>query len=288
MNSRGYGGIGNDDDPTEHGRLCTDADIERLCQQTDSVVKEVELPNGTYKLIYSDVGSNRTVILVAGGTHELFCLDDSFLMPATTINHWRQHKINTIVINPSFPIPWGLPAKISSRFAKKIADKLIFYKKPKESAPDKFFIDIYLKFAEDIHSLLEQTSGEVWLIGHCQSAEALVQYCDIASVKKPSGLVLWNPIWISRKKDPTVAEYFLTNNTFPLFVAQHKHDRCPDTSVELAELIVQQSHATHKKLVLLEGGTDEGLPSFSLGHHGFRGIEQELVQATAEFMINKA
>lgn len=290
-NPRGYGQPGSDTDSTEHGKICTAHDIDMLCRHTGAIQEVVSLPNGIHNLIRLNApNAKHTVVLIAGGSHELYCMDsaiypEGFIMPANTLDKWMQHNINVVLVSQPYPMPWGMLASLSARFTKNMADKLLFYKKA-ETDPDKIYITRFLKFVEDMHRLVEMLSVDtkVWLAGHCSSAEMIVQYCNTTQTQKPHGIVLWSPVWLSKKQNPQLTQYFLSDINIPVIAVQHKDDSCQHTGVELSEFVIAGCPSDKKKLVILEGGIDQGCPCFSMGHHGYRGIEDRLVKETADFI----
>jgi hypothetical protein len=140
-------------------------------------------------------------------------------------------------------------------------------------------------FKEDIDSILCGIPKEqkAWLVGHCSSADFLARYTDMETLKKPHGLIMWNPLWLGWQRAEQKETYFQTQPSCHLLVVQHKQDTAISTSEERATHIVDHYHF-NKKLKILDGGINQGLPCFSLGYHGFKNIEDELVKVTAEFI----
>jgi pimeloyl-ACP methyl ester carboxylesterase len=72
----------------------------------------------------------------------------------------------------------------------------------------------------------------------------------------------------------------------PALAIHHRREGCPSTPIAASEAIIQsRSPDTPKAMVLLDGGQDVGDRCQALAHHGFNGIEQELVKTAAEFLL---
>lgn len=59
-------------------------------------------------------------------------------------------------------------------------------------------------------------------------------------------------------------------------IVTHKHDGCQRITPTSSSIENGQKYGT--TLFVMEGGIDEGDPCQAAGHHGFRGIEQEVVE----------
>ena len=290
---RGYGRYGNDGDATEHGTVCTFADLDRLCNSTGAYIKTISTPNGSYNLICIDATSSaNTVILIAGGTQEVFCLDSSigpngFVMPLNLIEMWKEYGINIAIVVPTYAMPWGWWALASATKTNYISNKMVFVKKPTIA---KTAIDSILRFQEDLHYLLTSFADQqCWLVGHCSSADMIARYYSTERVKKPRGMVLWNPpnyTWRATNEINNMdnLKYFFTDVLVPVLFVQHSQDTCPAAGNLVAEKLFNDCNSSEKELVILSGGDNQGCPNFSMGYHGFRGIEDMLVQATAKFI----
>lgn len=95
---------------------------------------------------------------------------------------------------------------------------------------------------------------------------------------------MWNPSCRQSNQASNVEKYFVSQGESRLFVVQHEQDSSPGVSLDIAKKIVDEYEFENKKLVVLKGGENHGLPCFSMGYHGFRGIEDQLVRVTAEFI----
>lgn len=290
---RGFGQRGQDGDATEHGTACTIEHLLDLCNSTDAYIKEISTPGGTYKLICTDAdNSNTTVFLIAGGVQQVFCLDsnagpEGFVLPLNLISLWKEHNINVAVIVPPYTMPWGWWAMVPSSKTNQISNRTVLTMPPDSPS---IAINMIVRFQEDLHHLLNNFQDQqCWLVGHCSSADMIARYYSVEQVTKPAGLVLWNPpnnTWKITNEVNNMDDliYFYTKVDVPVLFVQHQQDTCPAGSVEAAKKIFDDCTSPEKKLVILDGGTNQGCPNFSMGYHGFRGIESALVQTTAEFI----
>jgi hypothetical protein len=114
----------------------------------------------------------------------------------------------------------------------------------------------------------------------------LARYHDFVGEKPSiSGFLFSNPAWKNTWREHLEnLRYFRTDFNFPLMIAQHRDDRALVTDVEIAKKILETSCPPRAKYTELSGGIDQGLPHFSMGHHGFRGIESLLTDAMRDFV----
>lgn len=296
QNPKGHCRPGNFSDLNDHGVPCTEADIIQLAKHTSATISTHAAPNGNHTLLskYTE-NSKNTVILITGGDHRPYCLDSNnypkgYLLPGNTIHLWAAHNINVILIIPPYTMDWSWQNRMKHRNKVfKDSNKMIRFKKNKNIPPHVGVFNSLLMFEEDIDSILCSipTEQKVWLAGHCSSADFLARYTDMEILKKSHGLIMWNPTWIGWLHTEQKEKYFQTQPPCHLLVVQHKQDPATSTSEERARHIVDHYHF-NKILEILDGGTNQGLPCFSYGYHGFKDIEDQLVKATAEFINNSS
>jgi hypothetical protein len=289
--------------PSDHGAWYTKQDIENLIQHTGATESTHVAPNGNYKLLSIFSGNaTDTVLLIPSGDQYPYCIDsksypNGFLIPGNLLDKWKKYNINVILLIPPYTLDygWGTMAGNRKTFYN-LTNKLLTSKIKNKVDKENFFIKI-LNFYQDLNSILKDISQKqkIWTVGHCTSADILARYSSVKQFVKPHGIVMWNPQWriFSQSADiqawqtsSKIEKYFETKTSSHLLVVQHKQDKCPCVSVNIAKKIVDDSNSKYKKLEILDGGTDAGLPCFSMGYHGFAGIEEQLVKATARFINN--
>ena len=89
-----------------------------------------------------------------------------------------------------------------------------------------------------------------------------------------------------RQKGLTQINYFSTKVTKPLLIIQHAEDPCEGTSPEIAKKIISDIDSPLTRYSELNGGIDQGCPHFSVGYHGFRGIEHKVIDEINSFLLD--
>ena len=148
-------------------------------------------------------------------------------------------------------------------------------------------------FMNDFKNILEYirntTNTHIWIMGHCSSAVlvAIIYDCDQYN-HLYKGMIFLNPWWKKnwREKGLTQINYFSTKVTKPLLIIQHAEDPCAGTSPEIAKKIISDIDSPLARYSELNGGIDQGCPHFSVGYHGFRGIEHKVIDEINSFLLD--
>lgn len=134
--------------------------------------------------------------------------------------------------------------------------------------------------------LRAQAKIPVWLIGTSrgtQSAGYIATQLPPAD-GGPDGIVLTSTI-LNDSGSRAVPEMALDRIQVPVLVAHHRHDGCRVTlHGDLPRLMTKLTTPPRKELMVFEGGIDQGNPCQARGHHGFNGIEREVVGRIAQWM----
>lgn len=292
-NPKGQCQPGDPSHASDHGHPCTETDIIRLAQHTNCKLSTHNAPNGTHTLLSKNVpGAINTVILLTGGDHIPHCLDNSdypngYLLPGNTLHLWSVYNINVILVIPPYTMDWSWSTRMKNRNkVYRDSNKMIHVKKNQKIPPHVGVFNSLLMLEEDMDHILRSIPEQqrIWMSGHCSSADFIARYVDVETLIKPHGIIMWNPLWLGWQNNNTET-YFQTQQKSNLLVVQHRQDTALSTSVERAKHIVDY-YNFKKKLQIVEGGINQGLPCFSMGYHGFRGMEEQLVELTAEFINN--
>jgi hypothetical protein len=68
----------------------------------------------------------------------------------------------------------------------------------------------------------------------------------------------------------------------PVLVVHHEHDGCRYCAFgEIGRLMDKLDRTPRKELMTFKGGRAEGDPCEAMGHHGFNGLEDQVVAAIA-------
>lgn len=101
-------------------------------------------------------------------------------------------------------------------------------------------------------------------------------------------------IYMSENMDGEVAGFIHTSSVGAIggldtrnrksrnLIVTHKHDGC--TRITPPSSSIENSQRYGTPLFVMEGGIDEGDPCQAAGHHGYRGIEQEVVDKIKAWM----
>lgn len=146
--------------------------------------------------------------------------------------------------------------------------------------------------AEDLAAVIawlrRQTPRPVWLVGTSrgtQSAAAVATRLPAAA--GPDGLVLTASILNDPKSTPVPA-LPLDRLQIPVLVVHHENDACRycaygDLPMLMDKLTALPRHA----LLSFQGGNNQGDPCEAWSHHGFNGIEQEVVRQIAGWILER-
>jgi dienelactone hydrolase len=137
--------------------------------------------------------------------------------------------------------------------------------------------------------LKQQNNVPVWLVGTSrgtQSAAFVATQLPMAD-GGPDGLVLTSTILSDNKSRP-VTRMPLDRVAIPVLVVHHKEDGCKLCAyADLPRLMDALSAAPKKQLLTFEGGASRGDPCEAYAHHGFNGIEPDVVNKIAEWIVAK-
>lgn len=154
-------------------------------------------------------------------------------------------------------------------------------------------LDMFRQSAEHAQDLravivaMRQRYGvPVWLVGTSRGTEsaAAVGIALTDTPDAPDGIVLTSTI-LRLKRGPTVTQLPLSRLRQPVLVVHHAHDECfacPPS--DLPWLMRSLSGSPRKELRLFEGGVARGEPCEAFAHHGYNGIEDEVVRFIAQWV----
>jgi dienelactone hydrolase len=166
---------------------------------------------------------------------------------------------------------------------------------------DRTNIDVFFRetheHAEDIRALIAWLRREagvpVWLVGTSRGTLSAGYIATQLSRDEggADGIVLTSSILSGgvgsrRTRDPTVIELALERIAVPVLVVHHKQDRCRSCPVgQVPWLMDKLTAAPRKEFIPVEGGADEGDSCGPLAHHGYNGIERDVVEKIAGWML---
>ena len=141
---------------------------------------------------------------------------------------------------------------------------------------------------QDVNAVLAwittQTSLPIWLIGTSRGTQS-VAYIATENQSNIHGIVLTSSI-LSDAKSTALPEMKLEKLQMPVLVVHHHNDGCSHCSFDLVPSLMNKlSSTTSKELFVIEGGQTKGDPCNAFGHHGFNGVEQEVVTKIADWVL---
>jgi dienelactone hydrolase len=137
--------------------------------------------------------------------------------------------------------------------------------------------------------LRQQSNIPVWLVGTSRGTQsaAFVATQLATADGGPDGLVLTSTI-LSDDRSRPVPELPLGQLAIPVLVVHHKQDGCKHCAyAELPRLMDALTAAPKKQLLAFEGGGSRGDPCEAYAYHGFNGIEQDVVNRIAGWILAK-
>ncbi|MEO8485077.1 MAG: alpha/beta hydrolase [Betaproteobacteria bacterium] len=143
--------------------------------------------------------------------------------------------------------------------------------------------------AADVRAVVAWLRNEikrpVWLVGTSRGTQSAAATA-LAGVGA-DGLVLTSTILVDPRGRPVLGMP-VERLAIPVLVVHHKDDGCAVTPyAQTSALVARLTGATRKSLVTLEGGKDTGDPCEAFAHHGFPGLERDVVDAIVAFMLAK-
>jgi pimeloyl-ACP methyl ester carboxylesterase len=130
----------------------------------------------------------------------------------------------------------------------------------------------------------------VWLVGSSRGTLSAAYIAAELPARDggPDGVVLTSSVLAHTRnmREGIVTEMPLERIAVPVLVVHHKQDGCRSCPIgEIPRLIGKLSAAPRKEFIPVEGGLNEGPACESLAHHGYNGIEREVVGKIAEWML---
>lgn len=128
--------------------------------------------------------------------------------------------------------------------------------------------------------LRQQTKIPVWLIGTSRGTQSVGHVATRLPVADggPDGIVLTATV-LNDPRSRAVPEMALDRIRIPVLVAHHREDSCRVCRFsDVPRLMERLTTPPRRELLVFEGGISTGDPCEARAHHGFNGIEREVVQ----------
>ena len=136
--------------------------------------------------------------------------------------------------------------------------------------------------------LREQSKVPVWLVGTSRGTQsAAYAATELSGPDGPDGIVLSSTVLTDDKSRPVPAMP-LGKIRIPALVVHHEQDGCAHCAfANVPALMEKLANSPRKEVLSFKGGQNKGDPCEAMAYHGFNGLEREVVQQTAAWILAK-
>ena len=144
--------------------------------------------------------------------------------------------------------------------------------------------------AADIRAVIawlrETTRLPVWLVGTSRGTQSAAHAAiELTGPEAPDGIVLSSSV-LRDERSRALLAMPLGRIRIPVLVVHHEQDGCALCSyADIPALMDKLGAAPRRELLHFSGGTSQGDPCEALAYHGFNGIEREVVQQIAAWLV---
>lgn len=137
--------------------------------------------------------------------------------------------------------------------------------------------------------LREQSKVPIWLVGNSAGTVSVAYVAtELLGHDGPDGIVLTSTVVVNYNISPAVTAMPLEKIRIPVLVVHHEQDGCaccPFTGVP--SLMEKLANAPRKQVLSFNGGQTKDIPCEAWAYHGFNGLEGDVVQETAAWILAK-
>ena len=136
--------------------------------------------------------------------------------------------------------------------------------------------------------LRQKTAAPVWLVGTSRGTQSAAFIATQLSPADggPDGIVLTSTV-LSDPRGRAVPDMELRRITIPTLVVHHRDDGCRLCLYRDVPSLMKKLKTPRTELLTFDGGISRGDPCEAFGHHGYNGIEREVVGAIAAWIVQK-
>jgi hypothetical protein len=144
--------------------------------------------------------------------------------------------------------------------------------------------------AQDLKALIvwlrQQAGVPIWLIGTSRGTESAASVgIKLQGVDGLRGLVLTSSILVDSKSVP-VTEMPIKSFNDPVLVVHHEFDACRVTLFsDLSKLKAELNPNAAHEVMIFQGGVSQGDPCHAMAHHGYNGIESEVIRKISDWVV---
>ena len=134
--------------------------------------------------------------------------------------------------------------------------------------------------------LRESAKVPVWLVGTSRGTQSVGYVAtELAANDGPDGIVLTSSI-LRDDKGRAVPAMPLERIRIPVLVVHHEQDGCALCPfADVPALMAKLATAPRSQLLAFKGGEDRGDPCEAFAHHGYNGLERDVVQQIAAWIL---
>jgi pimeloyl-ACP methyl ester carboxylesterase len=136
--------------------------------------------------------------------------------------------------------------------------------------------------------LRDATQVPVWLVGTSRGTQSVGYVAtELAGPDGPDGIVLSSTI-LRDNRDRAVPAMPLERVRVPVLVVHHEQDGCALCRfADVPSLMGKLGAAPRSQLLAFRGGENQGDPCEAFAHHGYNGIERDVVQQISAWILAK-
>ena len=129
----------------------------------------------------------------------------------------------------------------------------------------------------------------VWLVGTSRGTQSAAYAATVLQgADAPDGVVLTATILSDDKQRPVTAMP-LEKVQVPVLVVHHQQDGCAYCAyTDIPSLMAKLTHARRSHLITATGGQNQGDACAAFAHHGFNGLEADVVGQMADWILAPA
>lgn len=127
----------------------------------------------------------------------------------------------------------------------------------------------------------------VWLVGTSRGSVSVANAAAALAggPDSPDGIVLSSSI-LDDLRSASVLDFELWKVRVPALVVHHREDGCPVCPPALVPRLERKlANAARREVVVVSGGVSEGRVCEAVAHHGYNGIEDEVIAAVGRFVL---
>jgi len=135
--------------------------------------------------------------------------------------------------------------------------------------------------------LREQAKVPVWLVGTSAGTQsAAFVATQLTGKEGPDGLILSSTILVDTGRP--VPDMDFRRLKIPVLVVHHEQDSCKATLYrDIPRLMQKLERLQRKELLTFKGGENRGDPCEAFAHHGFNGLERDVVAQMSRWILDK-